>query len=298
MARTSPIPTSALGELIVRGQVLEMPLIEWVASVRSQSALPITWHAHAQFEMLFLLEGSTAYEFAGGPMVELPGGHFLVVAPNARHRGLHDVRQPASLCGILFDPLRRSANRHTPLARADLTWLRTQCEEFAMRAIPMSAELRRLVAQFRPQLEDLLGQKPAAAAALRLSVSAALLEAARQLSAPRALEPTRAVQAAMDCIEARYAESLSMDDVARAACCSRARLFPIFKESTGMTPHDYLQRLRVQRAQKALAETDASVTQVALDCGFTTSQYFSNVFRKFTGLAPSTFRERQAGSGA
>jgi AraC-like DNA-binding protein len=296
MPRQTPLPpVPSEAERIVRGPAIELPLVEWVAAVRSLSALRITWHAHQQFEMLFLLEGATAYEFADKRTVELPGGHFLIVPPGARHRGLHDVRRPATLCGILFDPRRRDAAQHTPFSRRDLTWLARECQRFACTSIPMNAELRRLVLQLSPQIDEVLAPQPSGPAALRLGVCATLLEAARQLAVPRTLEPTRAVQAAIDCIEARYAEPLSMDDVAQAALCSRARLFQIFKRSTGMTPNDYLQRLRVNRAQTALAKTSDSVTEVALACGFSTSQYFSNVFRKYAGVTPSEFRAKPNG---
>jgi AraC-like DNA-binding protein len=52
-------------------------------------------------------------------------------------------------------------------------------------------------------------------------------------------------------------------------------------------------QLRIQRAQSALASTDEPVTSIALRCGFSTSQYFSNVFRKQFGLTPSKFRKRE-----
>lgn len=282
--------TDPQAERIVRGREIGLPLVERVSAVRSQNARRITWHAHSQFELLFLLEGATAYEFEDRRTVELPGGHFLLVPPGVRHRGLHDVRRPATLCGILFDPRRRRGGDHTPFAVADLRWLAAQCAEHSGTPIPMNAELRRLAPRLSVQIEDVLARQPAAGAALRLGVCATLLEAARQLTAPRAIEPTQAVQAAIACLDARFAEPLSMDDVAQAAACSRARLFQLFKRSTGMTPNDYLQRLRVNRAQRALAETDDSVTDVALACGFSTSQYFSNVFRKYTGLSPSEYR--------
>lgn len=85
-----------------------------------------------------------------------------------------------------------------------------------------------------------------------------------------------------------------MDALAAAAHCSRARMFHLFKDTTGMTPNDYLQRLRVERAKSALATTPQSVTDIALGCGFSSSQYFSTVFRKYTGSTPSEFRLRKA----
>ncbi|HVX63167.1 MAG TPA: AraC family transcriptional regulator [Pirellulales bacterium] len=275
------------------GDALGLPLVRRVAVIRSQAASRVTWHSHPRIEALFLLEGATAYEFADGRTVELPGGHFLIVPRDVRHRGLHDVRKPVQLCGVMFDPRGKQAARQAPFTRAELGWLDRQFARGAIEPCRMGAELRRLVRTLNQQVIAGTSASETAAASLRLTLCATLLQAARQLTAPRALPPTRTVQTVIDFMESHLAEPLAMDDLAREANCSRARLFQIFKDATGMTPNHYLQRLRIQRAQTALASTDEPVTSIALRCGFSTSQYFSNVFRKHFGLTPSDFRRRE-----
>lgn len=287
-----PPPT----ELRVRGAEIGLPLVEALSAIRSHSASRITWHKHARFELLFLLEGATAYEFTGGRAVELPGGNFLVVPPGTVHRGVHDLRMPASLCGIVFDPGAPGAGRHTPFTRRDLEWLRGQFERHALTARPMGPELRRLAVALSRQVRA--GVTDAVAAVtLRLLVCAALVEAARQLTGVRRGQPERAVAATLAHMEAHYAERLTMSALARVAGCGRARWFQLFKESTGMTPNDYLLRLRVNRARERLADPARTVTEVAHAVGFSSSQYFSNVFRKYTGTTPSAFRAALPGPG-
>jgi transcriptional regulator GlxA family with amidase domain len=72
---------------------------------------------------------------------------------------------------------------------------------------------------------------------------------------------------------------------------TRARLFEQFKRGTGMTPTDYLLRVRVERARELMADTSRSLTEVAHATGFSSSQYFSTVFRRYTGMAPGAMRE-------
>ena len=81
----------------VSGELLGLPLVSSVTSIRSQRASRITWHQHGCYELLLLLDGSTAYEFSDGRTVELPGGHFMVIQPEMVHRGFHDVRRPVRL---------------------------------------------------------------------------------------------------------------------------------------------------------------------------------------------------------
>ncbi len=285
---------SQSAERTLVGDALGLPLVRRVAVIRSQSASRITWHAHEQFELLFLLEGATSYEFADGHTVELPGGHFLIVPPGVRHRGLHDVRNPVQLCGIMFEPQAKSATRQSPFSRADLAWITRRCRQGGREARRLSPELRRLVRALNQQVTATEVQD-GAAAALRLTLCAILLEAARQLTTVGKQEPTRAVQAAIDYMERHLAEPLPMNAVARVVNSSRARLFHNFKDATGLTPNDYLQRLRISRAQAILTNTVEPITAVALRCGFSSSQYFSTVFRKYTGLTPNHFRSKQRG---
>src|SRR5262245_24842147 len=132
--------TATAAEQTITGSELELPLVKRVAVVRSQSASRITWHAHDWYEALFLLDGATSYQFADGRLVELSGEHFVVIPPRVKHRGLHDVRQPARLCGVMFDPRPRSAVRHTPFTVSDLRRLHGQFERGAICACRMSAD--------------------------------------------------------------------------------------------------------------------------------------------------------------
>ncbi len=81
-----------------------------------------------------------------------------------------------------------------------------------------------------------------------------------------------------------------MDELVRHVGFSRARMFDLFKAQTGLTPNDYLQRLRVEKAQEQLRQTNRSVTEIALATGFSSGQYFSTVFARYTGVSPTDFR--------
>lgn len=287
------MPTQAAtnSEQVFTSHDLRLPLVKRVGLVRSQSASRISWHAHEHFELLFLLEGATSYEFEDGRTLDLPGGHFLVVRPGVRHRGMQNIRQPVRLCGVGFDPRTSRVARHTPFTVLDVRRLHRHCATAELRAYRMNQELRRLV---RTLIQRLSAPQEAAddlfAPALRLMVCATLLEVARQLQSPRALDANQAVAGALEAMESRFGEPLSMAQIASAARCSRARLFHLFKETTGMTPNDYLQRLRVERAKTLLLNSDRPITEVALACGFSSSQYFSSVFRKYTSSTASEFR--------
>ncbi len=287
----------ANAETNLAGMDLQLPILSRIASIRSQSAARITWHSHDCFELLLLMDGSTAYEFSDNKTVELPGGHFMIIPPGMLHRGLHDVRRPVRLNGILFDPLRKGAAKHTPFTAADLAWLNSQFASGTPQARRMGFELRSLVKAIPSDFSRLELSGTSLVASIRLTVCSILLESARLLGSAKTFEPKQVVRSTIAFMESHIDETVSVGTVAKAVQCSRAKLFDIFKDATGMTPNDYWQRLRIDRAQGLLTGSSKPITEIALECGFSTSQYFSSVFRKYSGVSPSYYRANETVAG-
>jgi AraC family transcriptional regulator len=99
----------------------------------------------------------------------------------------------------------------------------------------------------------------------------------------------------LDFMEARLADDVSLDDLAREACLSPYHFSRLFSEATGQSPHRYLTALRVRAAQKMLMSENAALAEVALDAGFGSQASFARAFRKITGIAPGQYRDSQRG---
>lgn len=278
-------------ETNLMGKMIGLPIVHRIASIRSQSASRITWHSHPQFEILLLLDGSTAYEFRDNKIVELSGGHFMIIPPNVEHRGMHDVRRPARLRGIMFDADPMEVKKGLPFTLREVQWLQSQFVNGALRSHRMSVDQRNAIKSLPENFSNLDLNDPCSVATVRLCVCSVLLETARCIVNSRTYEPKLTAQEAIQVMREHISESVSIEQVARMVNCPRARLFEVFKESTGLTPNDYWQRLRIDRAQQLLTESSKTITEIALDCGFSTSQYFSSVFRKYAGVSPSDYRE-------
>jgi len=112
------------------------------------------------------------------------------------------------------------------------------------------------------------------------------LERRRRLSG----EAQRLVRKAMAYVQQNYQEPLTRQDLARHVGMSDDYLTYCFRQELGMTPIAYLNRYRVMQAKGLLKETDRTITQIALDVGFSDSGYFSRVFRREAGMSPDAFR--------
>jgi len=91
-------------------------------------------------------------------------------------------------------------------------------------------------------------------------------------------------------IQTHYVDKLSFEEMASSFGYSSRYLREVFKRHSGLTMVEYLTELRLKRACLLLQEGKNSITDVALDSGYMTVQYFSEVFKKRYGITPSEFR--------
>jgi AraC-like DNA-binding protein len=99
----------------------------------------------------------------------------------------------------------------------------------------------------------------------------------------------RAVQAAL-WIDARSAQPISLDDAAREAGLSAFHFLRLFTGVVGVTPHQYLLRLRLRHAARLLADEERAITDIAFDVGFNDLSNFIRSFRRAAGVSPRGFR--------
>ncbi len=93
-------------------------------------------------------------------------------------------------------------------------------------------------------------------------------------------------------MERHHAEPITVEQLAQVAGMSRSSLMRHFGEVMGRPPIEHLLRLRVSRACDLLAVNGLRITDVALQCGFNDSNYFSRTFRVHKGMSPREYRRR------
>lgn len=99
-------------------------------------------------------------------------------------------------------------------------------------------------------------------------------------------------------IDANLSAPLSCEELARLARLSVSYFARAFKCTFGYSPHVFLMRRRMERAQGLMLETNAPLAQIALDCGFADQAHLSRLFLRFTGERPASWRRaRASGSG-
>jgi AraC family transcriptional regulator len=113
---------------------------------------------------------------------------------------------------------------------------------------------------------------------------------------PQQAEPPRGgltrtqLARAIEFMDANLGERLALGEVAGAVGLSPAHFIRQFKARTGVTPHKYLVRLRLERAKRLLRETDSSIAQIAFECGFSHQEHMTRFFGQLAGTTPAVFR--------
>lgn len=100
----------------------------------------------------------------------------------------------------------------------------------------------------------------------------------------------KSVHKVLQYIENNYYLDISLEDVAEKVGLSTNYLSAIFKQTTGSSFINYLTNLRMEKAKLKLQELDLSIYEVAESIGYSSSQYFSRVFKKKTGMTPTAYR--------
>jgi AraC-like DNA-binding protein len=283
--------------IAITGTEIGLPLLMEAAAVRSPEAERLAWHSHAGVQLVFLITGATTYELEAGRTLDLPGRHFLVVPAHTRHRGLNDVRMPSEVASLTFNLRRGGRSAALPFTRAELDWMESCFEELGATVYPFGPAVKLIIQYLHAEIAAWNGSQTTQdrRARLRMLVCAHILEAAREVALKPVERPSEIVAAAVEYLCAHLDEPLHVAALTKHLGYSRARVFDLFKAETGLAPHHYLIRLRLERATELLRNTRQSITEIALATGFGSGQHLSQVFRTYCGKTPSECRESSDG---
>ncbi len=92
-------------------------------------------------------------------------------------------------------------------------------------------------------------------------------------------------------IEENYSDKTSIESLSRIANMSKFHFCRVFKEITGKTVGQYINGVRINKAEYMLTNSDMNVSEIALSAGFEDINYFSRVFRKYKNMSPTSFRQ-------
>lgn len=273
---------------------LGMPLFPAGAISLLRQPVRLTEHTHPGFEITFVNKGEVAWRLGDGEVLRLAGGRLALTQPGVPHSGLLNIIQPCELFWIFVQPSAPKADFGTPFTIDELALLATNLTSAGNAVFAAPSYLSDLFGVLRSRLEhrESGADDALSVPAIRCLLCDMLLCAVGAMQAGARTDVSLPIREAMDCAQRHMDRKLSVGAMAKAAGLSQSQLHERFKRETGQTPADYLVRLRCKQARHALETTPTPITRIALDLGFSSSQYFAACFRRYTGLSPSAYRKR------
>ena len=122
------------------------------------------------------------------------------------------------------------------------------------------------------------------------------LEAKRQSAVTaESSVPVARIKKAIRYMNENYASRLGLEDIAAASNLSKSEFCRCFKRITRQTAFEYLMDLRIRKSLQLLEGEGLSVTETALNSGFSSSSYYTEIFRRYMGCTPREYMRRQKG---
>ncbi|MGB3339665.1 MAG: helix-turn-helix domain-containing protein [Devosia sp.] len=235
--------------------------------------------------MIHTVSGRGRFGHAHGELIAEPGDWVLLRPGTPHDYGVEPTLQRWELVWAHFQP------------RPDwLTWLAwPRVAEGLMRQRIDGIEGEELARQFLGVHHLLNSQRHGREAFAMNALEAVVLGCGAFNHAEQASRGDSRIGRALDYLDRHLAEKILIDDVAQAVGLSSSRLSHLFKAETGQTLQGYLEARRLQLGADLLRRTGFPIKQIAATAGFENQFYFSQRFRRWTGLSPLQFRRKEDG---
>ncbi len=274
--------------LPAKHDVMNVSLLGYYNHSRAQPGLSEHTHPVA-IEICFLVKGRQTY-IVGNKTYHLRGGDVFIAFPQERHSTGGHPQEKGILYWIQYT---------LPKAGGSFLGLPPKQGQAILDAA-LNIEKRHFRGDWRmkeclDQMTLLYHQDPSplVGAAIANQATAFLLSVI-SISKKATLESmNRSLEGVLRHIDTRLEERITLVELAALLDVSVSRFKSRFKKELGIPPAEYIQRRRIEEAQRRLKETKFSITQIAFDLGFSSSQYFATVFKRYTGFAPQNMRHRE-----
>ena len=272
---------------LTREGIPEIPILGINRSVQTTEGS--IFHRHRCLEITYCAQGSVKFD-CGGRAYSIVPGNVFISRPEDAHR-LRGNPKGAKLYWI-FLKLPKRGERLLGLDAEESKWLVRALKSLPHKAFSAPVEVGSCYGRLFHVLDT---EKPKSVARrLKLQAAAVQLLIALAEAGATATEGVRDVrfQALVDRMRREPKKAFSMEEVAAELRCSPNTVRARFKKYTGVSPQSFMMKCRIHRAQDFLCEGKMSVTEIAAELGFSSSQNFAIRFRQETGMSPTDWKKQ------
>lgn len=241
------------------------------------------------------LRDKAPFEFLPGQALIMPAGEQMAIDfPEATL----DTPTQCMALTVSTDFIREtveSFNHYLPRLEQEDQWSLNDENYHFSQSQDLYQTLRRLLQIFR---EDHVAKDYFAANALQELLLRVMQTQARHLLIDHCetFSSHHRLAFAVSYIREHLDEAIQIEQLCEKACLSKAQFYRAFKQEFGLSPVDFVNRERIKRAQRILAEPGKTASDACYACGFNSLSYFNRIFKRWTGYSPTQYQKQLKGS--
>jgi AraC family transcriptional regulator, melibiose operon regulatory protein len=252
-------------------------------------------HWHPDLEFILVLEGSMDY-FVNGQILHMNKGEGIFVNGKRLHYGFSDEKTDCSFIVVVVHPFVLWENTPVGKAFCELKF-GFNADDYILLKTKTSWQVK-ILALIKQIFEEInrSEENPLYILSLVTALCACTAENLQLSSGERNnnlnAKSWVAIRKMTGFIFKNYGNKITLDDIAAAGSVCRSKCCRLFGEYIGQTPNTYLTGYRIRKSCEMLKDSNMTVLEVSMSCGFQSPSYFTYIFQKEIGLTPKEYRNQ------
>ena len=253
-----------------------------------KNGLSLFTHYHREFEIIHILSGSgTAY--VDDECYNISTGDILFIASERLHGIVKNSDTQGDYYAMVFAPEFLGVSD----AVADKYIAPILNKTLQIPTLIRHTELADCISQLTDLSDGALFELKAKYVIFRIwEILISLSKPSKTNELPMNLSDIRTT---IDYIKSNYSHKITLSQLADSANMSKEYFCRKFKDLTGVSPIHYLTQIRIENSCLLLKNTDSGIGDIAMDCGFSSFSYYSEIFKKYMACTPKAYRKEHSG---
>lgn len=247
---------------------------------------PLSKHVHGDcVELVFMMKGRQTYQ-VGQEFYTIYGGEVFLALPDEEHSTGGNPEEKAGFYYLIINVKQLAKEGYLCLAEENSHFLSSfeKKDRRVRKGRTWYGTVCRQIWLLCQQEEEFVQTK------IRNLLSALLLDVAGEETG-LIKNNAKEIDRVLDYIHQNIQRNLDMEEIAEIMNLSVSRFKAVFTEAVGIPPREYIVRKKLQCCEQELAERGKNITEIAYEYGFSSSQYFSTVFKRYYNVSPSVYQK-------
>ncbi|MSS62336.1 AraC family transcriptional regulator [Velocimicrobium porci] len=237
-------------------------------------------HSHSFTELFYVIDGN-GYFCTENEEISIQKDSLIIINPNVKHTEKSSTEKALTYIVLGIDNLRFEFKNPTSTSFQSYNF-----EEYRNEILPILQTMLSEVKQKKKNYEQICQHY------FMVFLLKMLRITEEEFSFSSSKDVPTECEAIKEYIDTHYQETITLDTLTNVSHLNKFYLTHIFSKAYGISPINYLLERRILHSKELLKNSDFSITQIAHVTGFSSSNYFSQSFKKYTGTTPKGYRQK------